>query len=223
MSHDLPETPPSSRRPGYDLALVLATVVLLLALAILSAYGTVYSFLASRANPEWAGTAAYLDYLSRMNSLAYPLVAGLVLTMALCIPKRIIPRRHLVRVAVAIALVSASLAVTTGVRAGLLFLLVLSLGLQGAVVALTLARHRGLVFQREGLSARVGSGLLHLGFVAFVLFVVLFEGPGERPDALERLALPTFWAAAIMMLTGTFLAFYADRLPRPGGDRHSGV
>lgn len=207
----------------YDLALVLATVVLLLALAALSAYGTIYSFLAGRADPGWTQTQAYLDYLNRMNSLAYPLVVGLLVTMALCIPKRIIPRRHLVRAAAAIVLAAAALAVAAGVRAGLLFLLVLSLGLQGAVVALTVARHRGLVFQREGLAAQVGSGLLHLGFVAFVLFVVLFDGPGERPAALERLALPTFWAAAVTMLAGIFLAFYADRLPRSGGERRGGL
>lgn len=216
MSHDLPPSP--SLRPGYDLVLVLATVALLLALAALSAYGTVFSFLASRADPEWTRSSAYPDYLARMNGLAYPLVAGLILTMALCIPKRVIPRRHLARAAAAIALAAALLALAAGVRAGLLFLLLVSLGLQGAVVVLTLARHRGLVFQREGLAAQAGSGLLHLGFVAWVLFVVLFEGPGERPAALERLAMPAFWAAAVTMLAGIALAFYADRLPWPGRD-----
>ncbi len=191
----------------YDFALILATVALLLALGALCVYGTLYSFLASRADQEWTSSAAYELYLGRMNSLAYPLVAGLVLVMGMCVPKRLIPYRLLPAGAAVLAL-AALVAAAAGPRASLAAVMLVSLAVQAAVAVLAIARHARLFFEREGHLARLGSALLHLGFVLFALdLAALNESP---------LHITLFWAAALLMTAGTALAFYSEEISRAG-------
>lgn len=192
----------------YDLALILVTAGLLLALGALCVYGTAHSFLASRADPEWTATAAYERYLGRMNGLAYPLVAGLVLTMGLCIPKRLIPPRLQTPAGATLLALAAAASAAGGPRAGLAAVMLVSLVLQAAVTALALARSPRLFFERAAHGARLGSALLHLGFVLVAVDLAVLN------DSPWHMAL--FWAAAVLMMAGTALAFYSPELPHPG-------
>ncbi len=205
----------------YDAILVALTVLLLVALGALGFAGTVYSYLASRADPEWSRGPGYLVYLWRMNAAAYPLVAGLLLVMGLCIPKRIVPARYLLPAGAALAAATSGVGLWRGATAGLAFLLGVSLLTQTAVVLLTLTRRGGLAFQKEGGLARLGSGLLHLGFVLFVLVAAVLE----HLPATRALALPAFWTAAALMLGGIAMAFYPEltaRLARGGRAEQNG-
>lgn len=190
----------------YDFYLIVATVALLLALGALCVYGTAYSFLASQADRQWTQTPAYEDYLFRMNSLAYPLVAGIILVMGLCIPKRIIPTRHLLPAAGALLALAAAVAALAGIAAGLTALMAVSLAVQAAVAVLTAVRHERLVFERPGHAVQLGSALLHLGFVVFAFDLAVLDE--------SSLHLAVFWVACAMMTAGVVLAFYSEELFR---------
>ncbi len=211
--------------PGrYDLALLLLAVGFLLALGLVALGGTGYAYLVSLSEPQWSETPLYEAYLRRMNALAYPLVAGLLLTLALCIPRRLLRRRTLALASAAVLAAGAGAGLAWGPRSGLAALLLAGALLQTVVLAATIRRTGALVWQREGQAARLGSALLHLGFVLFVLTVV-----GEAPGRLFGLSWAgqppgIFGAAATLMTTGVVLAFWPDaltgfaaRLRRGGG------
>lgn len=186
----------------YDLTLIILTVGLLVLLGALCVYGTVYSFLASQADPRWTETARYGAYVDRMNSAAYPLIVSLMVVMGLCIPRRIVRRRDLLWTSLAVVGTAAVVTVVLGASAGLAFLLVTSAVLQGVVTVATILRRRGLSYRKRAFAARIGSALLHLGFVVLVLDVAVLEPAGVA------LAMPLFWAATALMLVGIPLAFY---------------
>ncbi len=209
-----PAPTPGPRGRRYDFALLLAAVALLLLLGLLALAGTAYAYLVSLSDPRWSETPLYEAYLRRMNSLAYPLVAGLLLTLALCIPRRILRRRSLALTSAAVLAAAAAAGLAWGPRSGLAALLLAGALLQGAVLVATVRRAGTLVWEREGQAARLGSALLHLGFVLFVLTVVV-----EKPGRLFGLPWPgqppgLFGTAATLMMAGIVLAFYPDALTR---------
>jgi cytochrome c biogenesis protein ResB len=71
-------------------------------------------------------------------------------------------------------------------------------------VVLTAAGAKGPSYLTEGRLTKLGSGLLHLGFIAFAIVVA----------ALQRseLMMTGFWVATVLTMGGTLLSFYADRL-----------
>lgn len=189
---------------GYDLLLIRLTIGLLGGLGALSLYGTAYSFVASRADRQWTMTFAYSQYLDRMNGLAFPLVAGLLLVMTLCIPKRIIPRDILLRFSAGIVVLAAALGVARGAGAALAFMMALSMILQAAVAAAVLFRPAGLHFARHGRPAQLGSALLHMGFVVFVFdLVILYRSPWHGA---------VFWLATVLMVAGVVLSFWGREI-----------
>lgn len=189
---------------GWDLFLIRMTIGLLAGLGLLSIYGTVYSLFASRADRQWTQTFAFLEYIDRMNTLAFPLVAGLLLVMTLCIPKRIVPRHILLRLSPVIVVVAAGLGAAKGAVAALVFLMTVAIVLQTAVAAFVLLRPAGLRFERQGRVAQLGSAWLHLGFVIFVFdLIVFYDSPWH---------IPVFWLATILMMGGMTLSFYAREI-----------
>lgn len=185
----------------WDFALMATTVVLLAGLGLQSFLGTLYSWWAYRTQPGWELTG-YDGFVAAMNAAAAPMLLGLVIVMGLCVPKRLFSHRALVAASGALLGLGAIVGVVSGDPATGLAAYLAAAGLiQVAVVALTIKGAGGLAYLREGKLVRVGSGLLHLGFIVFAFTVV----------ALQRsaLMLPVFWAATALTVGGSLLTFYA--------------
>jgi hypothetical protein len=192
------------RQRAWDFGLTIVTVALLASLGVQSFLGTLYVWWAQGAVPGW-DQVGYPDFVSVMNAVAAPQLVALVVAMGLCVPKRLFARRALI--VVSVIMIAAGLATfgyTRSIAVGLTVYLSLAALIQVAVVALTAAGARGPSYLTEGRLTKLGSGLLHLGFIAFAIVVAALQ----RSSAM----LPAFWVATVLMVGGTALSFYADRL-----------
>ena len=191
------------RQRTWDFWLTVATVVLLGCLGVQSFIGTGYSWWAQRTIPGWEQTG-YDTFVRTMNAIAAPQVVALVVIMGLCVPKRLFARRPLVVVSALMLLVGVAIGGATGsLASGLGAYLLLAALIQVAVVVLTLAGARSPSYLTEGRLTKVGSGLLHLGFVLICLVVITLQN--------SRFTLPAFWIAASAVLVGTALSFWSGR------------
>lgn len=193
---------PRGPRGRWDFSLMMLTVVLLAALGAQSLAGTMYLWWVQRAVPGFAEGPGYAAYVSLMNAVAAPIVAAIVVVLGLCVPKRLFERRTLlaasaglVAIGVVAGLVGRSLSTAMGV-----YLLAAAL-LQVVVVVLTFARGGGVSYLTEGRGRRLGSALLHLGFIVFCLVVVSLQ---ESP-----LMMPVFLVSALLLAGGSAMSFYA--------------
>lgn len=196
------------QRWSWDFGLTVATVVLLGALGVQSLVGTLYAWWAYRTQPGWEATG-YPGFVSAMNAVAAPLAVALVVVMGLCVPKRLFTRGALV--AASLGGVAAGVVVwliTGSVATALAAYLGIAALTQVAVVVLTVAGAGGLRYLTDSATAKVGSGLLHLGFIIFALTVVALQS--------SSLMLPAFLASALLLTGGSALSFYARRAPAEG-------
>ncbi len=192
------------RQRQWDFGLTVLTVVLLGGLGLQSFVGTIYVWYAQRTIPGWE-QFAYDSYIERMNALAAPQLILLIVVMGLCVPKRLFSRKMLVGVSTAMVAVGVGAYAFTGsLPTGVTVYLALAALIQVAVVALTAAGAKGPSYLTEGRLTKLGSGLLHLGFIIFAIVVA----------ALQRstFMLPVFWGATVLMTVGTVMSFYADRI-----------
>jgi hypothetical protein len=192
------------RRRGWDFSLTIITVVLLASLGLQSFIGTLYVWWAQTTIPNWEQTS-YDAYVTLMNLLAAPQLVALVVVMGLCVPKRLFTRRTLVMVSAAMVAAGAFAGFASGSLAtGVTVYLGFAALIQLAVVLLTAAGASGPSYLTEGRLTKLGSGLLHLGFIVFGIVVA----------ALQRSAfvLPVFWVATVLITLGTIMSFYANRL-----------
>lgn len=194
----------------WDFALTVTTVVLLALLGVQSFAGTVYAWWAGRTVPGW-DNVGYPSFVNGMNLVAAPLIVALVVVMGLCVPKRLFTRKLLVGISAVMVAAGAVIAAVSGsVATGLSIYLLLAGLIQVAVVVMTVAGARGPSYMTEGRLTKTGSALLHLGFIMFAFVVVALQR--------SRFMLPVFAIAAVLMVTGTALSFYASRFvrrPRP--------
>lgn len=192
------------RQRSWDFGLTLLTVALLASLGVQSFAGTLYVWWAQRTIQNWE-QLYYTDYVALMNAIAAPQLIALVVAMGLCVPKRLFDRTALVVASVAMVAVGAIVGVVSrSLASGVTAYLALAGLIQVAVVVLTAAGTRGPSYLTEGRLTKLGSGLLHLGFIVFALVVA----------ALQRSAFmaPVFWTATALIVGGTALSFWADRL-----------
>ena len=207
-------------RAGWDFTLMMLTVGLLGALGLQSLLGTVYAWWGYRTQPDFE-QVAYPGFIAVMNAVAAPIVIALVLVMGLCVPKRLFTRRTLAAVSAGMVAFGALVWALTGSLAlGLTAYLAAAALIQVAVVALTVAGARGLTYLSGTRIAKVGSGLLHLGFVLFVIVVVALRE--------STWMIPVFYASAILMTGGSAASFYArptagEADPEPEADRPTGA
>lgn len=208
-----PADPTPRHRSSWDFFLMMLTVVLLGGLGAQSLVGTLYAWWGYRTQPAFEATA-YPAFIGLMNTIAAPMVIALVIVMGLCVPKRLLARRTLAIVSLAMLAAGAAAWLASGSLAtGLAVYLALAGLIQVAVVVLTLSGTDGLTYLSESRVAKAGSGLLHLGFILFALVVV----------ALQRsaLMLPVFYASATLLTGGSAMAFYtrgASRATLPEDD-----
>jgi len=191
------------RQRTWDFGLTIVTVVLLGALGVQSFMGTLYSWWAQRTIPGWE-QAGYAGFVQTMNAFAAPQVVALIVVMGLCVPKRLFTRRALLAVSLLMLGAGAAVwAVMDSVSAALGAYLSLAGLIQMAVVVLTIAGARSPSYLTEGRLTKVGSGLLHLGFIMLCFVVVELQR--------SRFMLPAFALAALATLAGTTLSFFAVR------------
>ncbi len=196
------------KKGSYDFYLILATTVVLAAISLICV-GAMFQFKAQAIHtlpPE-----AKVAWQEGMNNLVAPFLIALLVLLGICVPKRLLPTRWLHRFA-ALLLVTAGLTGWQfGIKIGLLVILCAALGLQLVVLALALAGSERVNFTKKGYWGRVGSSLVHLGLVLFVLDIFFYR--------LPALHLLLFWVTTVATTSGMICCFYAEGIVRLLGDR----
>jgi hypothetical protein len=196
-------TTAGKQNTSLDYQLILATAGVLFALSLLLVYGM---FAFKFAAVHQMAPAAKLAYLERMNRVVAPFIVFLILLLGICVPRRLLPTRALSWFTAVLAVVWGSLSFWLGIRAGLLAVLTASLLLQLLVLGMALAGSEHLNFARSGYWLRVGSSLIHLGLILFVLDLLL--------NRLPALHLILFWVTTGATVLGMFFSFYSPELVR---------
>lgn len=188
---------------NYDYYLIILTTLILFAIGAVSLYGiTYYNYLA--VDPQWAKTAQYSMYIDEMDSYLYPFLVLLLISLGLCIPKRLFEQDILLKFSALILGITVIISVFSGFEKGLEFILELMTVLQAIVLVMTIKRSKYIRFEREGYLVRVGSSLLHLGLVIIILnFVSL------RDSSLHLLI---FWSGVIFVTLGNAFSFYPEKI-----------
>ena len=182
-----------------DFSLILATVGVLFALSVICVFAMFYFKAAAvQALPP----AEKMVYLERMNQVVAPFIIALILLLGVCVPKRLLPARPLTRFSLALAAAGIGTALWKGVIAGLIVVLVASVALQLVVLVMALAGSKKLHFEKSGYWVRVGSSLVHLGLLFFVLDLLLYKH--------LRLHLFLFWVTTGASVLGMLFCFYSQ-------------
>lgn len=197
----------------YDYALAMATVGLVAAIGLLFVGGTLYTFFAASLDPYWTQSPMYASYVGSMNSYLLPLLVALVLTLGLCIPRRIFTRRALVAVSLTMLVATIALLLVVDLRAAWTFLLSVAAAVQVAVIIMTALQSKKVNYLQEGFLVRMGSAILHLGFIVLVAAFVLGLGISHQ--------LAAFWVATALIMLGTVMSFYSKELTSLGRRRRS--
>lgn len=187
----------------YDYYLILLTTVILFAIGIVCLYAiTYYNFLA--VDSQWTRTGQYLDFINTMDSYLYPFLIMLLVTLGLCIPKRLLDRELLVKFTGLALGTTIILTFLSGIEIALGFLLVVMIGIQSIVLILAFRKSKSLRFEKEGYIIRLGSTLLHLGIV-----IIIFNFVNLRDVSYH---ITIFWIGTIFIIVGNVLSFYPDRI-----------
>jgi len=187
------------RKSSYDFYLVLATALVLFAISAVSIYGMFYF---KFAQIQQMAPAVKFSYMNRMNTYIAPFIISLILLLGICVPKRLLPTSWLNRITIVLLAISLVTAFVAGIRTSLLVILGASLILQTMVLFKTLGGSKHLNFHKKGYWVRLGSSLIHLGFILFVLDLLLYER--------KSLHLFLFWLTTATTVVGMLSSFYAD-------------
>jgi len=186
---------------NYDYYLIILTALILFAIGLVCVYGiTYYNYLA--VNPQWTGTIRYYHYIDDMNSYLYPFLVLLLLTLGLCIPKRIFEQDFLIKFGALTLGATLVLTFLSGIEKGLVFLLAVMIVVQGFVLIRTIKKSEALRFEKEGYAGRVGSSLLHLGLMVLIFNFMTLQGSSFH--------LLIFWVGMIMITVGNIFSFYPE-------------
>jgi hypothetical protein len=184
---------------SLDYYLILATVGVLFAISVICVYGMFYFKFASI---QQLPALEKMAYMNQMNTVIAPFIIGLILLLGICVPKRLLPARWLNGVAVVLGVVCTVVSVWQGVKIGLIVVLTASLLLQLVVLGMAVAGSTHLHFEKSGYWVRVGSSLIHLGFILFVLDLLLYKH--------LTLHLFLFWVTTGSTVLGMLFCFYSQ-------------
>lgn len=193
---------------NYDYYLIIVTSIALMMIGFVCVFGVWYSYDLYSTNSNWQSTIQFPEYISMMNMYVYPFVLVLLLSLGLCIPKRIVPRVALIKATFIILLLTLVASVVGGIELGITFILLMSIAVQAVVLALTILKSGALTFEREGYLIQIGSSLLHLGTVLFI-----FDFASMRDSVYH---IPVFWVVTVLMGIGTLISFYPSEISRLG-------
>ena len=186
-------------KSSYDFYLILATTVVLFAICLISIYGMFYF---KFAQIHQMAPAVKMSYMNRMNTIVAPFVICLILLLGICVPKRLLPTAWLNRITVLLIICALLTGFIAGGKASLLLILGSSLVLQMIVLVLVLSGSKNLHFHKKGYWVRLGSSLIHLGLILFVLDLFLYER--------QALHLFLFWLTTGASVAGMLFCFYAE-------------
>lgn len=188
---------------NYDYYLIILTTLILFAIGAVSIYGiTYYNYLA--VDSQWTQTAQYSQYIDEMDSYLYPFLVLLLISLGLCIPKRLFEQDILIKFSAAILGITMIITVLSDIEKGLGFILSVMTVVQAIVLIMTIKKSKSIRFEKEGYIARIGSSLLHLGFVIIILnFVSLRESPFH---------LSIFWSGVVLITVGNVFSFYPEKM-----------
>jgi hypothetical protein len=188
---------------NYDYYLIVITTLILFGIGAVSLYGiTYYNYLA--VNADWTKTLQYSQYIDEMNSCIYPFLVLLLISLGLCIPKRLFEQNMMIKISALILGITIILTIFSGLETGLGFILVVMTAVQAIVLILTIKKSRTIRFEKEGYVVRLGSSLLHLGLVILIFnFVNLQDNPYH---------LLIFWLGFILITSGNIFSFYPEKL-----------
>ena len=191
------------RFKNYDYSLIIFTTLVLFAIGVVCVFGiTYYNYLAII--PDWTKTIQYAKFIDEMNSYIYPLLVLLLISLGLCIPKRLLEQGILIKFSTIVLIITVFLGLFLGIETGLSFILLVMTGVQIIVLFLILNKNKSLRFEKEGYFTRLGSSLLHLGLVVLILnFVTLRESP---------IHISIFWIGMLLVTVGNIFSFYPDKM-----------
>ncbi len=192
-----------AKKGSYDFYLILATTLVLAAISLICVWAMFYFKLAGIHQLPPAGKMAWQEW---MNSIIAPFIVALFVLLGICVPKRLLPVTWLNRFAVVLLATALAVGWWFGVKLGLLVILGAALLLQLVVLVLALAGRDYLSFVKKGYWVRVGSSLVHLGLVLFVLDLYFHR--------LPALHLLLFWVTTAATVSGMICCFYADGIAR---------
>ena len=146
--------------------------------------------------------ATKMAYMNGMNTFIAPFLIGLILLLGICIPKRLLPTKWLNIFSVFLLVSSILVGLIWKVQTALLWVLFVSMVLQLVVLVMAIGGSETLHFERKGYWVRVGSSLIHLGLILFVLDLFYYQ--------LHTLHLVLFWITTIATTLGMLFCFYAE-------------
>jgi len=186
--------------------LIILTLVVLAAIGIIFIAGSIYSWQQTLNIANWRQTVSYQNYVKGMNFILLPFVLLLVVTLVVCIPKRLFAGLTLLQVAGLILILSLLAVVILGPVWGAGFMLLVTMAIQLLVVVLTVVGSRRLTFERTGFFSQIGSALLHLGLVLFIFDFIVFNGSPWH--------ITVFWVVVPLVGLGMLFSFYDKELAR---------
>lgn len=189
------------KKTSYDFYLILATVVVLSIISGICVYGMFYFKFAQLQQMAAPVKAAYMD---RMNQIVSPFIIALIVILAVCVPKRLLPTAWLNRFALALLSVIGVVTWVWGVVMALKVALCLTLALQAVVLAMAVAGNQRLNFEKKGYWLRVGSSAMHLGLILFILDLFFYKQ--------QALHLALFWVTTVATVLGMIGCFYSPAL-----------
>jgi len=188
---------------SYDFYLILATALVLFIISVICIWAMFYF---KMANIQQLPPTVKADYLESMNNMVAPFVICLILLLGICVPKRLLSIRWLNRFAGFLGIVVLTVAIGFNVKMGLLVVLVGAFGLQATVLVLAIAGSEQLHFEKKGYWLRVGSSLVHLGLILFILDIFLYK--------MQTLHLVLFWITTVSATSGMGICFYSGSISR---------
>ena len=180
----------SGRGINYDFVLTLSAVALMFLLSLLFIGSMLYFKMGGL---DTAPPQVKTVFQDRMNALAAPMIAGIVVLVCVCVPNRLLPGGWLVRFTTILGAAGSAAWYLEGWRSALFIILGTAAALQFATTILLLSGKK-LNFRCEGFWAKLGSCLVHLGLILFCLCILLLDKIG--------LSQGLFWTSAALILTG---------------------
>ena len=190
-------------KSNYDYYLILATTVVLFVISVICIYGMFYFKLAQ---VNQLPAVAKVNYMNTMNRVLAPFLIALIVLLGICVPKRLLPTVWLNRFSVILVVCALVAGFIGDVTVSLVLVLAVSLLLQVVVLVLAFAGSTELNFEKKGYWVRVGSSLLHLGLIVFVLDFFFYR--------FLTLHLVLFWITTVSLLLGMVFCFYAESFSR---------
>jgi len=190
-------------KSNYDYNLIVATTVVLFVISVICIYGMFYFKLAQI---NQLAAVAKVNYMNTMNRMLSPFLIALIVLLGICVPKRLLPTVWLNRFSVILVLCALVAGFIGDVTVSLVLVLAVSLVLQVVVLVMACAGSTELNFEKKGYWVRVGSSLLHLGLIVFVLDFFFYR--------FLTLHLVLFWITTVSLSLGMVFCFYAESFSR---------